>query len=279
MPRRSRSGNRGPSRRRRGFLSLVAGGLVIGSLPLIRDAGAYTSIIGGRTASVESAAQGDGIIGLTPKDSVKKNSQDPLVETENNYREDITITVTLDDGSDGTLTDPDGDTGTSVTFTLLAGGAEWIDLDAAVTGTIAYTVSATAANFDLSWAGSVEAESGNSPGAVDIRSPSKDQDFTALKNKDHWEIKTIDVRDNDGDNDLDRIEIEIREQGSGGTIVATKTIEPIPGDRYKPSGNPAATIYPDNSSYDVTNNTTYILSFKAYDADGNFASESLDDDT
>lgn len=282
MARRSRGRNRGSTGRRQYLFRVGAGvATVLGISVAARATGAYTSITGGRTSGVDTAPPGESIVGVEPQGTVKKGSRDPLVELSNNHSEDITtLTVTLDDCSQGTLYDPEGDSGCSVTFTLLEGLSDWVDIKADVTGPISFSITVDAPNLDLTTTGSVEAVAGNKPGAVDIRSPSKDQDFEAYPNDDKFEIATIDVRDNDGDSDLDRIEIEITKSGAGGELIATRTISPIPGDRYAPTGQPDVVITQsefEDPTYDLVQSEVYNLDFKAYDADGNFASASIDD--
>lgn len=283
MAHRSRTRDRGSNTRRRFLFTVGAGAAgLLGVAAAASETGAFSAVAGDRTSSVGAANKGEGIVGIAAQDTVQKNSRDPLIEFDNTYTEDVTITVSLNTCSDGTLYDPAGNSGCSVTYTMPKGNNDWFDLEAAVQGDILYSVSVTAPNLDLSVpTKSVESQTGNKPGAVDIRSPSKDQDFEAFPKKDQFEVKTIDVRDNDGDNDLDRIEMEVT-RNSDGTLVAAQTISSIPGDRYAPGGQPDAVLdsddFTDDFNGDVTNGTVYNLDFKAYDADGNFASVSIDDD-
>lgn len=252
-----------------------------GGLTYTQASGSYSSITGDRSSELGVAAQGDGIVGILPQDTVQYNQRDPLVEFDNNYGDGIDITVSLDNSSDGVLYDNEGNSGSTLTISLVPDGGQIIDIKAAVTGTIPYSIDSTAPNFSLTTAETTEAVTGYNAGAVDIRRPNKDQDFTTDVQKDRWEIQAIDIRDNDGDNDLDHIEVTIREGGTFGTEVATDTIDikKNDSDRYAPGGSPDARIDPDDKSYNVSTGTLYNLEFRAYDADGNYAVESLEDQT
>lgn len=66
---------------------------------------------------------------------------------------------------------------------------------------------------------------------------------------------------------------------SGGEMLSDRSAEHninVPGDRYAPGGSPDWEM---NCSCDIQIGTVYNLSIAAYDTDGNYASESLDDDT
>lgn len=220
-------------------------------------------------------------MGLEPNGTVQFNQRDPLIEITNNHSETVTVTVSLSNGSDGTLYDNIDESGNSVTFSLAVGDAQWVDIEPAVTGTIVYSVSSSTPQFSFSSTESTDSQSGGNSGAVVIRKPSADNHFQADLSKDRWTIKNIDVRDGDGDNDLDHIELVVREGGVSGTKVATDTINIPKGssDKYAPKGSPDVTIKPDDNKYNLKSNTLYNLSFQAFDADGNFAAESLDEQT
>lgn len=258
---------------------IVLSGIGVGlGVSLLEDSRAFTALTGQRGASIEIASEGDGIVGILPQDTVQYRQRDPLVEYQNNYAGTIDVTTSLSDSSDGVLYDNNGNSGDTLTITLVEDGGQFIEIKAAETGTISYAISVSAPNFSLSSAADTDAVTGYNAGAVDIRRPNKDKDFSANISANRWEITTIDVRDNDGDNDLDHLEIAIREGGSFGTAVATKTIDikQKDSDRYAPSGNPDARIKPDEKAYVITAGTTYALEFRAYDVDGNYAVESLE---
>lgn len=278
--RRSRSRGRFSALSRRQALLLLGIGS-FGGLAYAQGSGSYTSVTGDRISELGVAPEGDGIVGILPQDTVQFNQRDPLVEFENNYDATLDITISLDDSSDGELYDNDGNSGSTLLITIIPDGSQIIDIKAAVTGTIPYSIDSSASHFSLATSETTDAVTGYNAGAVDIRRPNKNQDFTTDVKKGRWEIQAIDVRDNDGDNDLDHIEVTIREGGSFGTEVATDTIDikKNDSDRYAPGGSPDARIDPDDRSYNVSTGTLYNLEFRAYDADGNYAVESLEDQT
>lgn len=282
MVRDRRRTHRGAGRglSRRSFLILFGIGTGL-TATLLQDSGAFTTVTGSRNTDIQIAREGEGIVGVLPEDDVQFNQRDPLVQFNNNYGETVTITVSLTDTSDGILHDNDGNSGTTVYITLADSGSQYVDIKAAVTGTIPYTIDITAQNLGLQATRNTDAVTGYNADAVDIRNPHQDTHFTTNLQTGRWEINNIDVRDNDGDNDLDHIQIKIREGGNFGTTVATETIEikPNDSDRYAPGGSPDARIKPDDSNYQITANSTYALEFRAYDADGNYAAESVEDTT
>lgn len=283
MARRTRSRSRGSGTRRQFLFRVGAGSAaLLGVAAAARGTGAFTAVTGDRTSAVDVAPDGEGIVGILPQGSVKKNSRDPMVEFTNNSGSQLRITVTLDNCSDGGLFDNEDETDVcSVTFILDVGNSQLVDIDADVTGTIPYSVSvedaADPAAFSLNTTGSVTAETGNVAGAVDIRKPNKDQDF-AIRTSNQFELDDVDIRDNDGDDDLDRIEFTVREGQSSGTIVGSFVEDNPPGDRYNPNTNPAVVIQP-NAGYTIKPGTLYTLTVRAEDADGNFATETIQDTT
>ncbi|MXR40991.1 hypothetical protein GRX01_06500 [Halobaculum sp. WSA2] len=248
-----------------GSAAAVATGVAAG----VTGTGAYTSVRGDRGVDVSVADGTGGLVGIVPQGPVKKNSRDPLVELTNNTDRSLTITVALADCAAGTLYDNDGESGCSVSITLGAGNSQFIDVVASTTGTIGFSVDVEGPSLSLAADRSVEAESGNSPGAVRIQKPSKDKDFGARANKNEWTAKA-DVRDDDGDGDLDRVEFEVTEGDSGGTLVASRTVS-TPPTRYKEN----VTLSPDDPTYDIRRGQQYTLVVRAYDVDGNVATATV----
>ncbi len=203
-----------------------------------------------------------------------------MVEFTNNLNNSVNITVALDNCGDGTLYDNEGGSGCFVTLTLDPGKRQSVDIESSVNGTVTYTVSATGAGFSLDTSGSVEVQSGRIKGPIRIQKPAKDNEFTANNqgNSNVFEVKNVDIRDDDGDNDLDRIEFEVVESGTGGTVVGYREVTNPPGDRYSPKGNPAVEVPPE-SGYTIKANTTYKLQVTAFDTDGNTNSETVEDTT
>ncbi|WP_302079959.1 hypothetical protein [Salinibaculum rarum] len=91
----------------------------------------------------------------------------------------------------------------------------------------------------------------------------KIQQFTADSQDNLFEIQQIQAKDDDGDNDLDRIELVVTDQS--GTTVATKTIDPANNQQQIKEKK----IDIDAGSYDVVSGETYTLTATVYDADGN----------
>ncbi|MFC6874313.1 hypothetical protein [Halobellus marinus] len=272
MPRKRRRRSGGGSRRKF-LLVLGSAATVIGLGGENIATGAFSSVNAQRTGNFSVASADNAMVGVVGQGTVKKNSREPMVKFENNRPAALDITVSLDTCSDGTLYDNDGESGCSVTFNVMSGNEQYVDIDAAVTGTIPYSVSISGSNFSLDTSGSVDAESGNVKGVVRIKKPTKDNEFSARRNKDEWETKVF-VEDNDGDGDLDRIELEVTEGESGGTVVASKTITLGGTFDYK---NNKETIQPDDSKYNVAKGQLYTLTVTAYDADGNFSTATVQD--
>lgn len=258
---------------RRDVLLKAAGGtaVTLGLGAAVTSTGAFTSVTGERSSAIEVAKNSEALIGIVGRGPVKKNTRESMVELYNNTAEQVSITVTLRTCSDGVLYDNVDESGCSVTFSLLDGASKFVDIEAAVKGTIPYSISASGDEFSLQTTYQVEAESGNVIGAVRIRAPSKDKAFSARASQDEWRISKVDVRDDDGDADLDYIEYEVVESGAGGTVVATKRTE-ISGGRYKAKN---VSILPDDSGYSIQRGQTYTLRMRAYDADGNYAATTL----
>jgi len=279
MARKQRSRSRNSSRDsgRRGFLLKLGGGaMAAASLGIgLNSTGAFSFVTVPRNSNVNVATDGNGIVGIVGQGPVQKNQREAMVQFTNNGTEQITITVDLDTDSEGTLYDNEGGSGSVVTFTLAAGNSQFIDIEAAVTGTITYSVGVSSSSLSLDTTGTVESEAGNVKGAVRIQQPNKDQDFTADESANEFVVDKVDIRDDDGDNDLDRIEFRVREGGSAGTLVGAKDITNPPSNRYNPN---SVTIQPD-PGHTIKSSTTYALTVTGYDADGNFASETVEDTT
>jgi hypothetical protein len=281
--RRRRSRRRGSSRRR--FL-LYAGGVgatLLGATAASNQTGAFSSIDADRISTANVASDDQGIVGiveLANQGTVKKNDREPMVEITNNASEVVTYDITLDTCNDGTLYDNDGGSGCSVTFDLLPGNSQFVDIRAEVTGAIGYSIT-TSGGVSLETSRSIDAESGNIRGNVDIQKPVKDQSFTAVPPRGNrgnvFEIKSVDIRDNSDTNiGLAEIEYEVREGGSGGRLVAEKTVIPPNPDRYKPNGNPAETIEP-NDGETIQSGKLYALRTRAENNAGDFDSETVED--
>lgn len=86
--------------RRRLALVLVGIGLVLAfTLP----SSAFTIMDAGRSGVVDVADDSSGPVGLSVYHCVDKDTIDPLVDVENQFAESLSVTVTLVDGTLGTL--------------------------------------------------------------------------------------------------------------------------------------------------------------------------------
>lgn len=259
---------------RRAALGLVATGSVLS----LSGTQSFSQFVAGRGVNVSVAADpSNALLGTVDHGPVKKNERGVMTEFINNASDPMTVTVTLDAGTDGTLFDNEGGSGNSVSFTAGPGNSHLVDIQAWVTGTIFYGISVSSPSLSLETSGSVEAESGNVKGAVVINHPTKDKDFTADTGDDRFEVAKVDVKDDQAPDDLDRIEFRVKEGGSSGTVVGSKDVSfPAGTGRYDP--NSGEVIQPD-SGYSIQPGTLYALTIKAFDADGNFASETVEDTT
>lgn len=238
------------------------------------DTVAFGSATAPRRTNVSVADDSNAIVGLMVADSVTRNKQEPLVDIENATGNQVDFTVSLDDCTQGTLYGPNG-SGCSVGVTLSPGASQTIDVEASVKDTtIPFTITGVATEFEFEAGRETSAVAGNTSGPIQFKTL---DGFNANSGDDDWTIKNIDVRDNDGDDDLDRIEFEIED--SSGTVRATRTDSCgcNGGSKYSPNGNPSVRIAPDDSSYSVTTGETYKLTVMAYDADGNSAFRTRED--
>ena len=105
----------------------------------------------------------------------------------------------------------------------------------------------------------------NSPSAIQF---SNFQGFTADADNDEFTIDQVQIQDNDGDDDLDRVEYVVTD--SSGTEVASETVNNIGPSQYQPG---SVTI----SASSVPAGDTYTVTATTYDTDGNFDSRSLSD--
>lgn len=260
---------------RRRFM-VGAGSILLGSGAIYRS-GAFSKVAADRGVSVDTASGSDALLGIVGQGPVKKNSREPMVEFTNNLNESLDITVSLDSCSDGTLHNNEGNSACTVTLTLNAGKTQRVDLTGSTSGTVTYSVSATSSGFQLDTAGSVEVVSGRVKGTIRIQKPVKDKAFTAAPQNDEFNVEKVDIRDDDGDSDLQNVEFKVIEGGSGGSVVASRTevFNPTVSDY---TDNNGITIIP-NSGSGVRPNTTYRLEITAEDADGNTSSETVEDST
>lgn len=251
-----------------GTLATGVAGLGIGSSVL--RSSSYTSGSASRDSVVQVAGDTDGaLLGLLVADTVRRKQQSLLCEITNNAGRTLAIDVSLDDPTQGTLTGPNG-SGSTVSLTLADGGTDSVDLTSdEQNGTVvpfSITHSGTDLSFDIGRQTTVE--SGNNTGEVTI---DKINQFRKDAGADEWTIKTLEASSTNYD--LDTVELTV-EEDSTGDVVATKTYDSISGTQFSKKGtgkNPAITLQPDSSSYDVRPNDIYVLTVTATDTDGNFA--------
>lgn len=113
--------------------------------------GAFSLADVARMGQVDVVSDGDAELGLWVNETVQNCERQDLVEVTNKFNERLDVTVSLNDGSIGTLyvTSP-GDSGNSVTFGLNPGASEMVELDADYTG-----VTPTSFSFDITGSGDV----------------------------------------------------------------------------------------------------------------------------
>ncbi|WP_255151775.1 hypothetical protein [Halorarius halobius] len=265
---RDRSRRRGSEKltRRRVLGGLVGGAGVLSAVSLSNRTGAFSSATAGRSVAVSVADDPNALVGLDINGAVKKNSTDRLVTVTNDTSSDVTVTVSLDFCTQGTLYyDPAGTSGCSVSFSLAVGGSGTVDIEAAVKDTtIPFTLDVAGSGFSFTATRSTTAESGNVKGAVTVKKVKK---FSANLLDNNWTVQQVDIRDGDGDADLDRVEYEVTD--SGGTVRGTQR-DTASGDSYSRKKNEVV-IEPD-SGYILVPGETYTLTVTGYDADGNSAS-------
>ena len=198
---------------RRAALGLIAGGVLLG----VGTSGAFDQVEARRPFGI-AVDNTTALVGIVDRGPVKKNAREPMVTITNNTAETATYTITLDSCGDGTLYDPNGSSGCTVVFSLAAGNSGTVDLDATTTGTIGYSIGVDSTDVGVDTTGSVTAEAGNVAGAIRIQKPLQDQDFTAAPPQGNqgnvFEVKQVDVRDNDSDDDLVEVAYEVRDGSS-----------------------------------------------------------------
>ncbi|TQQ81299.1 hypothetical protein EGH24_09250 [Halonotius terrestris] len=115
----------------------------------------------------------------------------------------------------------------------------------------------------------------NNAGAINVAKPTQDKDFTAVPdgNGNQFEIDAVDVRDDDGDDDLTGVNYEVREGDTNGTIVAQKSVNFTAQATYSPNSE---TIQPEDG-YNVKTDQLYTLTTLGEDADGNYDSATVQD--
>lgn len=267
----------GPGLSRRRVLEGLGVGLFATGVASSFDTKAFSVVEGDRAVNVSVASDPDALVGLDISDAVKKNSREPLVYVTNRLDVEQTITVTVNNCADDILYNPSDESATcEITGTVAAGQTGRFDINGQKVRTVDFSIDVDSVTLQLNADRTVDVESGNNKGAIFVQ---KFSGLTADTNRNEWTIDDVYVKDDDGDEDLDRVEIEI--QDSSATTVASETkycgwnnsgsdtVNCKNGKAYNPGGNPDLTIQPDDASYDVTNQT-YQATVFGYDVDGNF---------
>lgn len=125
--RRKRSGRSG---RKFGAKSLVvAVAVLVVFMSFFVSTGAFSAADASRLSKIGAASDSNAQLGLWVNTSVQNCQRQDLVEVTNDLEEDLTVTVSLNDGSIGTLY-ADSDSGDSVSFPLPIGNVQMVELDA-----------------------------------------------------------------------------------------------------------------------------------------------------
>lgn len=164
MTPRRRTPTRGS--RRRPSPAAVIGLLLLLALVAV-PAASMTQAVLGRSAASDVVDDPSGAVGLDVADAVTKNSVDPLVNVTNNFGVDLSVTVTLQDGSDGDLYLDGTNVGDQVTFTVVSGDTRTVDIEAANSAgpQIYFDVSASSSGIDFEAANRhTDVNGGNSGG-------------------------------------------------------------------------------------------------------------------
>lgn len=99
----------------------------------VLPATSYSTAAVDRGASMGVADDPDAALGLVIADNVSIDTREQLVTVTNRLGEDVTVTVSLADGSTskGTLAVDGGETGDTVSFALATGASQQVDVDVA----------------------------------------------------------------------------------------------------------------------------------------------------
>lgn len=96
---------------------------------------AYSQMNAGRQANADVVSDDSGVLGLVVNGTVQNCQRQDLVDVTNHFTQSLDVTVSLADGSIGTLYNTvNSDSGDSVTFTLTSGSAGTVELDADYSG-------------------------------------------------------------------------------------------------------------------------------------------------
>lgn len=235
---------------------------------------AFSSVSGGRTVNIGTASDENALLGLFVYDPVEVNKTDPLVDVTNNFSETLTVTVALNDCTQGSLESPSGDTGCSAQAAVDPGntGTWQITTDNQVADgtTISFDVSGTGATTEVTAPGrsttaqknvtsavnikKFQLEKGNNPPAVDTTN-------------DQFNVKQIRIVDNDNDGDITRRKFTVKD-GNGDTVSLNDSQDDtdLTFAATADYTESAITLQADEN---LAANETYTIKLTGYDSDGN----------
>lgn len=129
--RRSRGRNRSNGNRYLAVVLLLTALLVAGGILL--QSGAFSIVSLGRAGNVDIVNDGDGAVTFTLNHCLRDKNTDNLLSVTNRLGVTATYTVSLDQSSYGELV-TGGGSGDSVSFTLIQGGSQSVDMAVNITG-------------------------------------------------------------------------------------------------------------------------------------------------
>lgn len=225
---------------------------------ILLPTGAFSLVDAARMGSIGVAGDSNAELGMSVFHCVERNNVDPLLTVTNNLEESVDITVSLVDGSMGTLF-VGGQSGTSVTFTLGVGNSDTVDMEAATGGpypkTFDFTIDAVGTDTSVSATRSSQIDNNcgtptPTPTATATPVPGNDPpiaDFTMSRRGNSQQVDVDGSPSTDPDGSVVSYEWDV---GADGTIEATGQTAKL----NAPSGTLIKLIVTDNDG--GTNSTT-----------------------
>lgn len=227
---------------------------------ILLSTGAFSLVDAARIGSIGVAGDGTAELGMSVYSCVEKNTVDPLVTVTNNFKEPVDVTVSLLDGSVGTLF-VGGQSGNSVTFGLGIGISDTVDIEASAGGpypkSFDFTINAVGTDTSVSTTRSSQIEnncdsSTPTPTATATATPVPGNeppvaDFTMSRQGNSRNVDVDASPSSDPDGSIVSYEWDV---GADGTIEATGQTARLDA----PSGTAIKLIVTDNDG--ATNSTT-----------------------
>lgn len=227
---------------------------------ILLPTGAFSLVDASRIGSIGVAGDSNADLGLDVFTCVERNTVDPLVTVTNNLEESVDVTVSLVDGSVGTLF-VGGQSGTSVTFTLGVGSSDTVDIEASAGGpyprSFDFTIDAVGADTSVSTTRSSQVDNNcgsSTPTATPTATPTPVPgneppvaDFTMSRRGGSSNLDVDASPSSDPDGSIVGYEWDV---GADGTIDATGQTATLSA----PSGTDVKLIVTDNDG--ATNSTT-----------------------